>query len=195
VEIHSLLNSDLGTPLPLHISLSRPFVLATAEKDDFVNQLHRSFEQSEIAAFSVHPAALRWYHSPDSARSFLVLQVCGASGKSKDGDRNPDLAELLSRCNAIVRSFGQSELYAAPSLAATNEGNEGGSVGSAFHVSIAWAALDQWRQHRASNQPQPLSVVSGGSQIAGYEIMVDCIKVKIGNVINNIPLQRHRKAS
>lgn len=40
IEMMSLLTSDLGSPLPLHISLSRPIVFTAAQKDSFVESLH-----------------------------------------------------------------------------------------------------------------------------------------------------------
>lgn len=46
----SFLISDLGTPLPLHISLSRPIGFKTEEKDGFVSALQR-----RIAGAGVRP--------------------------------------------------------------------------------------------------------------------------------------------
>jgi hypothetical protein len=40
--IHSFLTSDLGAPLPLHISLSRPIGFPTEDKDNFVGLLEQS---------------------------------------------------------------------------------------------------------------------------------------------------------
>ena len=48
VKIHSFLTSDLGVPLPLHISLSRPIVFATQQKEDFVTSLDRAIKGSGI---------------------------------------------------------------------------------------------------------------------------------------------------
>lgn len=50
-DIHSFLTSDLGTPLPLHISLSRPIGFLTEKKDDFVTSL-----DSVLKVAGVHPS-------------------------------------------------------------------------------------------------------------------------------------------
>jgi len=47
-EIHSFLTSDLGAPLPLHISLSRPIGFATEQKDSFVDSLQSAIKTSGI---------------------------------------------------------------------------------------------------------------------------------------------------
>jgi U6 snRNA phosphodiesterase len=44
-RMHSLLESDLGAPLPLHISLSRPVVLATAQKQPFTGLLEDAIQE------------------------------------------------------------------------------------------------------------------------------------------------------
>lgn len=48
--MQSLLLSDLGAPLPLHVSLSQPVVFTFDEKDSFVSSVHES-----IAACGVRP--------------------------------------------------------------------------------------------------------------------------------------------
>lgn len=138
--ITSLLTSDLAAPLPLHISLSRPFALRTPERDPFHDALTRALLARAgpgSGPFALRADGLGWFRSPDAARSFLVLRVRSASSSSSstdhsgtaDGDghggsdgggsghgragrRNPELAALLARCNACVGAVGQPVLYA-----------------------------------------------------------------------------------
>lgn len=48
INVQSLLKSDLGSPLPLHISLSRPIGLSTSAKDDFLSSLEVAISNSNI---------------------------------------------------------------------------------------------------------------------------------------------------
>lgn len=47
-EIHSLLHSDLGAQLPLHISLSRPVVLRTEQRVSFTEIFEKEIRNSHI---------------------------------------------------------------------------------------------------------------------------------------------------
>lgn len=47
-RLHSLLHSDLGAQLPLHISLSAPVVLRTEQRASFTDALTRSIRESHI---------------------------------------------------------------------------------------------------------------------------------------------------
>lgn len=47
--IHSLLHSDLGAQLPLHISLSRPVVLRTEQRAPFTETLQKAIQTSHIS--------------------------------------------------------------------------------------------------------------------------------------------------
>lgn len=49
--IHSLLHSDLGAQLPLHISLSRPVILRTEQRSPFTELLQKSIRDSHIAPY------------------------------------------------------------------------------------------------------------------------------------------------
>ncbi|GAP85351.1 putative protein family UPF0406 [Rosellinia necatrix] len=155
----SLLTSDLNAPQPLHISLSRPIVLGTAQREPFAADLGAGVRASRVAPFDLRPAALEWHRTPESARSFLVLRVAeaGADPKGKtttlttttttittssnnnnnNNNSNPRLAALLRRANAVVTARGQPALYAA--VAAGGKDNSGSGVHDAFHVSIAWS--------------------------------------------------------
>ncbi|KAI0397398.1 U6 snRNA phosphodiesterase Usb1 [Xylariaceae sp. FL0594] len=138
ITITSFLTSDLGAPQPLHVSLSRPIVLETAQKDSFLSRLGSGIADSGVAPFDLVPLGLEWHRTEESARSFLVLRVGASSttplpssssgdAKSEKGDSpapvndgdipgtgmtNPQLTALLQRCNALVTSFGQPALYA-----------------------------------------------------------------------------------
>ncbi|KAB5578366.1 hypothetical protein GE09DRAFT_546968 [Coniochaeta sp. 2T2.1] len=79
VELHQFLTSDLGAPLPLHVSLSRPFVLTTGEKDEFLERIKGEIEGSKVGGgrrFRLSCAGgVGWHRTGESGRSFLVLRI------------------------------------------------------------------------------------------------------------------------
>ncbi|KAI1638805.1 hypothetical protein F4809DRAFT_659330 [Biscogniauxia mediterranea] len=76
IELTSFLTSDLSAPQPLHISLSRPIVLTTPQRDPFLASLTSHVVRgSRLRAFDLAPRALAWHRGPESARTFLVLRV------------------------------------------------------------------------------------------------------------------------
>ncbi|KAF4341767.1 snrna phosphodiesterase [Fusarium beomiforme] len=183
IKLHNFLTSELGSPLPLHISLSRPLSLTTGNKDEFLDKITESFNNSGIAPFVVRPQGLAWYRSPDSDRTFLILRVASGpkpSINSKDGVKplNPELTSLLTKSNAIATHFGQPPLYQI---------NAKEPVGSAFHISIGWTfhlPADEMslKTLRLFRQPK-------FEEIQKWEISVAGIKVKIGNAVNHIVLK------
>ncbi|ROW07881.1 hypothetical protein VMCG_03467 [Cytospora schulzeri] len=208
------LESGLGAPLPLHVSLSRPFVLRTGEKDGFLGGLVGEVQGCGVGAFALVCDELSWHRSPDSERSFLVLRVRSSSssgafttnsgntnGGGSGGGRNPELSTLLSRCNDLVSSYGQPKLYAAPHSSSQQQQNdpgdkEDGSVtggNDAFHVSIAWSfasPTDEICRRTAEVFARP----EFRDEIArNITIPVEGVKAKIGNVVTNIELLGRKK--
>ncbi|QUC17213.1 uncharacterized protein UV8b_01454 [Ustilaginoidea virens] len=192
IHLHSLLTSDLGTELPLHISLSKPLSLAGSLKDGFFARLEESVRRSGVAPFSVRPAGLAWCKSPDSDRTFFVLRVVTASDASPGGGgdmrqpsgpaANPELMALLARCNGVAACFQQPPLY---------QQTRSESADAAFHVSIGWTM-------GAPDEETCLGVLKKlgddvGRDICSWRIGVDGVKVKIGNVVSHVSLSATRK--
>ncbi|KAK3310247.1 U6 snRNA phosphodiesterase Usb1 [Chaetomium strumarium] len=207
-EVTSFLLSDLGAPQPLHISLSRPIALSSAEKDRFLAEVEGTFKSSGLAAFGLGCSRVEWHRTAESGRSFLVLRVysrhCAApvsdgdaQGEHKDEDAksmdnnnnnpNPELTALLRRCNSVVAKYGQPELYRW----ADAEDAEG-QVGNAFHVSIAWSFAEPTDELKSVTDR-----VFGGNgarqRIRDIQIPVDGVKVKIGNAVTHVALRQPGK--
>lgn len=161
-------------------------------------------------SFDLCFADLFWHRSPDSNRSFLVLRVSsknarsaeedqgGAGGAGNDGDANPnpELTRLLQRCNALVSSYGQPQLYRLEHLPDGEDralnGSEEVLMGMAFHVSIAWSFAE------LTDEIQTLTAAvwnrtSLGKQVGGTMLRVDAVKAKIGNVVTSLKLVERGK--
>ncbi|PHH87364.1 hypothetical protein CDD83_8976 [Cordyceps sp. RAO-2017] len=186
-KLHNFLTSDLGAPLPLHISLSRPLSLRTADKDDFLEQLTQAVRSSGTGAFAVRPSGLAWYRSPDSDRTFLILRVAADDEAQPHGrerptaSTNPQLMALLTRCNTVSTSFNQPALY---------QRTHREPVDSAFHLSIGWTF--SLPSDEASLRALKLFRSRRFRGARSWEIAVAGVKAKIGNVVTHIPLVEHR---
>lgn len=178
LPLYSFLTSDLGAPLPLHISLSRPMSLPAADKDAFLDRISSSVHASGIDPFSITPSGLAWFRSQDSGRTFLILRVTAYDSSANDmAVPNSQLLALLTRCNAVASQFGQASLYQQSSSE---------PVGTAFHVSIAWS----FGMPGGETSLKALKVLKQRryAAVRGWEIDVPAVKVKIGNVVNHVPL-------
>ncbi|KAK4242674.1 hypothetical protein C8A03DRAFT_11151 [Achaetomium macrosporum] len=203
VKVTSFLLSDLGAPQPLHISLSRPIVLSSAEKDRFLGDVEATIKASGVAAFGLDCSRVEWHRTAESGRSFLVLRVYSRqwSTRAADGDDeedaksagknnpNPQLTELLRRCNSVVAKYGQPELYR---WAEEDDAEE--QVGNAFHVSIAWSFAEPTEELRRVTDR-----LCGGNgahdRIREIQIPVEGVKVKIGNAITHVALPQPGKTA
>ncbi|KFA56050.1 hypothetical protein S40293_00244 [Stachybotrys chartarum IBT 40293] len=186
-KLESFLSSDLGAPLPLHISLSRPMSLTTADKDRFLERITTSMSASAQGTFSVSPRGLAWFRSPDSNRNFLILRVESSSGSraTRHGtSTNPELMTLLTRCNTEATMFQQQPLY---------QRNKKEQADSAFHISIAWT-FDLPSDQTALEALQVFHYKKF-REVQDWKIVVSSVKAKIGNVVNNIKLTGLGKGS
>ncbi|KAI5459176.1 hypothetical protein BGZ63DRAFT_426475 [Mariannaea sp. PMI_226] len=180
IKLHSFLTSDLGAPLPLHISLSRPLSLPTSDKDSFLEMTTQSIHNSATKTFIVRPKDLFWFRSPDSNRTFLVLRV--ASAPEDEKHLNDELLALLTRCNEVAKKFKQPILYQKGVTEAD---------GKAFHISIGWT-FDHPSDGNSMEMLQVFDETKFGT-IRSWKIEVTGIKAKIGNVVNHIALDRSER--
>ncbi|ODH52086.1 hypothetical protein GX48_01639 [Paracoccidioides brasiliensis] len=188
LEIHSLLFSDLGAQMPLHISLSRPVALVTDDRQPFIDMLNDAIRDSDIRPFRVSAAGLDWVSNFERTRWFLVLRVV-----------KPALNELnclLLISNQSVAAFHQPPLYQSPDSAntpgrrryskkpgaqpATSDPVE--DFSDYFHISIAWSLTEP----SVEDKQRVASVELG--KLKEIEILFHSVKVKIGNRVHNLEL-------
>ncbi|KAJ5555384.1 hypothetical protein N7535_007819 [Penicillium sp. DV-2018c] len=183
--MHSLLHTDLGAQLPLHISLSRPVVLRTEQRAEFTEALEKEIHDSRVLSFNVQPNRLYWSSNYEQTRWFLVLGV--------QKPRHDELNRLLKLANHALARFGQPPLYAAP--APLMQGQEssaalpgrGGSphmedFSECFHISLAWSLSGPSVKERERIDAINLQA------LRETEVAFDSVKAKIGNIVTSIPL-------
>ncbi|KAJ5117284.1 Endoplasmic reticulum oxidoreductin-1 [Penicillium atrosanguineum] len=179
-SIHSLLHSDLGAQLPLHISLSRPVVLRTEQRSSFTELLQKSIRGSHIAPFSVLPDTLTWVSNYEKTRWFLVLHVARP--------QNNELNNLLHLSNRALASFDQPPLY-APSRdsrprASSARDRQRVDYSDCFHISIAWSLTGPAEED--VERVQGIDLI----EVKGLEVRFDSVKAKIGNHVESISLSK-----
>ena len=185
--VHSLLQNDLGVPLPLHVSLSRPLVLRTEQRSAFLDQLKKSVQASSVRAFDAAPAGLRWHPNEIRSRHFLVLSL----QRSGDGE----LEKLLNACNGVAKTFGQPLLYANDHRRASKAGHEKVNGGDKFHISIAWSLQSPIaKTGHGKDLPTPnRGDLRVPDEVAELRVPFSQVKVRIGQDVSAIDLPAARR--
>lgn len=182
-----MLENDLNVAQPLHISLSRPLTLKTAQKDTFLNRLRVVVLESGAKAFDVHVRDLAWHPNESKTRWFLVLRHQTSAALNK----------LLSSCNGIAGQFGQPLLYTQHSNQEQDRTND------QFHISIGWSLEAPKSQdgHVTRLYGEQGELYQTGipyallSQLSSLSIHFSEVKVRIGQDVHSIALKARRQSS
>ncbi|PGH12751.1 hypothetical protein AJ79_04112 [Helicocarpus griseus UAMH5409] len=188
LEIHSLLYSDLGAQLPLHISLSRPVALVTEVRQPFKELLKDAIRETDIRPFHVKTDGLGWVSNFEKTRWFLVLRVVKP--------RNNELNRLLAISNQSLAAFRQPPLYQKPGAPMDSRGKKRagesqtqkskdvplGDYSDYFHISIAWSLTEPSVEDKERVGSTNLS------KLKEVEVPFGSVKLKIGNSIHNLEL-------
>jgi hypothetical protein len=190
-----LLQNELGVALPLHVSLSRPLVLKTDQKDEFLPTLKQAVSGSGVKSFKTRLEQLQWHPNEDRTRWFLVLRVA---------DSNDELTKLLRACNSVADTYGQPRLYQedghGPGQSKHKQGvqmnqERNSQVAKKFHISIAWSL----------QRPFGSGVTNAGrsfgdgtdlpSSVRSLSVGFGEVKVRIGQDVTSLSLDRKRRRS
>jgi 2'-5' RNA ligase len=191
------LQSELGAPLPLHISLSRTLQIRTENRDDFLETLKSCLRGAAVPAFPFRFHSLKWVPNFERNRWFLVLGI--------EKPAQNELNRLLNACNQATRRHGQSGLYVGGHGDGPMEYNavDGGPKASKerhaaeetvdrsdfFHVSIAWNLEEP--------DPECISDVRSidvGKFVKPPQATLSVVKARIGNAVHSIDLKRDGKS-
>jgi hypothetical protein len=203
-EIHPSLLSELGTPIPLHVSLSRTLQVKTHERDQFLDILNKSLQRAAVRPFNVRFTGLKWVPNYDRSRWFLIL---GIQKPAQD-----ELNRLLRACNDATEESGHPPLYVGGKGDGPMQDNNAidiaskrgesikneDAVGQAksdidrtqnYHVSIAWNLTEPGPEWITLAQD-----VNVSNFIDSPQTPFETVKAKIGNVVHSIELDP-RKAN
>lgn len=204
-DIHPSLLSDLGTPVPLHISLSRTLQVKTDQREPFLEVLTSSLRKAAVRPFNVRFTRLKWVSNYQRNRWFLVL---GIEKPAQD-----ELNRLLNACNDAAEQCGHPPLYVggrgdgpmedddpaeANSKRPKSMQNDTAAADSKpnidrsenYHVSIAWNLEEPVPEWRALAQDVDVS-----SFIQSPQTAFEVVKARIGNVVNAVGLDPRKSSS
>lgn len=181
-QVHSLLQSELGARLPLHISLSASLVLKAGQKSAFEEALESKIKESGVGRVETTVHGLRWERNFDGTRWFLVLGVA-------EPEHN-ELNRLLHSCNGCVSDFDLPLLYGTelekPIHTAQDQQVISRTIvrnrSDAFHISIAWQLTEPASKERFVLSHPDVAELS--KEIRQFDV----VKLKMGNVVKDLRL-------
>ena len=184
-DIIPSLQSELGAPLPLHVSLSRTLQIKTDDRETFLGTLNSSLRRAAVQAFNFDFHGLKWVPNYERNRWFLVL---GIEKPARD-----QLNRLLSACNEAAQKSGHPALYSGgkgDGPMKTNSPTARSQVeldkadrSENFHISIAWNLTEPG--------PEWISLVQAmdvDEHIRSPQASFDVVKARVGNVVHNFDL-------
>ncbi|OAG08965.1 uncharacterized protein CC84DRAFT_1194948 [Paraphaeosphaeria sporulosa] len=199
-EIHPSLLSELGTPIPLHVSLSRTLQIKTDDRDQFLETLNKSLHRAAVRPFDVRFTVLKWVPNYDRTRWFLIL---GIERPAQD-----ELNRLLHACNDAAKESGHPPLYVGGKGDGPMENDGTIDIYIAnkrkksvqdedtkekakstidrtqnYHVSIAWTLTQPDLEWITLAQDVDVSTF-----IESPQTPFEVVKAKIGNNVHNIEL-------
>jgi hypothetical protein len=196
LTMHSLLTSELGVPLPLHISLSAALSLTTENKDTFLDVLTKPLKDSRgVTNFTTQLGSPLWAPNHNRSRWFLVLSALPPA--------NDELNSLLRRCNETCEMFalpplykaaggsGEKETVAAAAAPLTERKRGEGKdrdFSDLFHFSIGWTLEEPSDAIKEMANIDKVLLEMARSIV----VNVEEVKVKIGNIITSVPLQHNK---
>lgn len=196
--VHSLLETSLQVPLPLHISLSAPLVLRTENKDSFLDVLTSQLApiiSSLRRPVSVQPASLSWHGNENSSRYFLVLRV---QDTADDKGALNLLNQLLRASNRVAQEYGQPQLYTGQSRRDASERkqrrhqDDKQDFSSYFHISIGWALPRPDRKLQDENLEMQPAVETVMKDVCDMTVHFDAVKIRIGQNVTALPISPSR---
>ena len=188
--VKSLLENELGVSLPLHISLSRPLVLKTEQKDAYLSRLTTVISESNVKAFDVQPKDLAWHGNENSTRWFLVMRSQQAAGN--------EMRHLLEASNHVANAFTQPLLYASKDKRGHVQTVH--EVENKFHISVAWslqgpvsATDDRTRRRSVTVDEDDLGVpYELLGRLGELKVNFSEVKVRMGQDVHTVPLKTRR---
>ncbi|KAI5246217.1 hypothetical protein E4T47_00216 [Aureobasidium subglaciale] len=185
-SIHSLLQTPLQVPLPLHISLSAPLVLRTENKDAFLDTITERITPiicSLRHPIAVRPASLSWHGNEDSSRYFLVLRVQDAQ-ESQDPSALTLLNHILEASNHTAQQYNQPQLYTKLKRQANSQ-----DFSPYFHISIGWSLPSPDRSLADDNLKLQPAVDDILKELCDNMVVpFDAVKVRIGQTVTALPI-------
>jgi hypothetical protein len=189
------LQSELGAPLPLHVSLSRTLQIKTDHREKFLDTLNSSLRRAAVHAFGFEFRNLKWVSNFERNRWFLVLGI--------EKPAHNELNRILIACNKAAKASGHPALYSGgqgdgpmesgaltdPSKRLQHSQDEIDRT-DYFHISLAW--------NLAEPDPEWVSLAQNidvRKHIQSPEASFDVVKARVGNAVHNFELGTNRSGS